>query len=74
MKLLKAIMGNTTEHGIRIREQLRVEDIQNQIERNRLKWFEHVNIIDKHRIPKKGTGHEDEWKRSQGQTTNMVAT
>jgi hypothetical protein len=35
-----------------IREELRMGDIQNQIEENRLRWFGHVKRIDKHKIPK----------------------
>jgi hypothetical protein len=30
-----------------------MEDIQNQIEGNRLRWFGHVKRMDEHRIPKR---------------------
>jgi hypothetical protein len=45
MKFLRLIMGKTKRKRIRnanIREELRMEDIQNQIERNRLRWFRYV--------------------------------
>lgn len=31
-----------------ITEDIKSEDIQNQIERNRSRWFEHVKGLDKH--------------------------
>jgi hypothetical protein len=55
MKFLRAIMGKTKKDSIRnahIREELRMEDIQNQIKGHRLKWFGHVKRMDEHRIPK----------------------
>jgi hypothetical protein len=45
MKFLRAIMGKTMKDRIRnahIREELRMEDIQKQIEGNRLRWLRHV--------------------------------
>jgi hypothetical protein len=42
MKFLRAVTGKTKRDRIRnahIREKLRLEDIQNQIEGNRLQWF-----------------------------------
>jgi hypothetical protein len=56
MKFLMAIIGKSKRDRIRtahIREQLRMEDIQNQIEGNRLRWFGHAKRIDEHRIPKR---------------------
>jgi hypothetical protein len=54
MKFFKAIMGKTERDRIRnvhIREELGMEDIQNKIEKNRLRWFVHVERMDEHRIP-----------------------
>jgi hypothetical protein len=45
MKFLRAIMGKTKRDRTRnahIREKPRMENIQKQIEGNRLKWFGHV--------------------------------
>jgi hypothetical protein len=56
MKFLTAIMGMTKRNRIRnthITEQFRMEDTENQIKGNRLKWFRHVKRMDKHRIPKR---------------------
>jgi hypothetical protein len=36
-----------------IREQLKVDDIKNDIERNRLKWYGHVMRVADDRIPKR---------------------
>jgi hypothetical protein len=74
-KLLRAVMGKTKRDRIRnahIREELRMEDIWDQIKGNRLRWFGHVKRMDEHRIPNrllemKMTG------RTQGQTTNILA-
>jgi hypothetical protein len=54
MTFLTAIMGKTKKDRIRnahIREELRMEDVQNQIEGNRLRWFRHVKRMDKHGTP-----------------------
>jgi hypothetical protein len=51
MKLLTAIMGKTKRNRIRnahIREELRMQDIKNQIEENRLRWFRHFRRMDEH--------------------------
>jgi hypothetical protein len=37
-----------------------------------LRWYRHVKKNNAHRIPKKITGNEDDWKKTQGWTTNMV--
>jgi hypothetical protein len=29
-----------------------MEDMHNQIKKNRLRWFEHIKRMDEHRIPK----------------------
>jgi hypothetical protein len=53
---LTAIMGNTKRDRIRnahIRGQLRMEDIQNQIKGNRLRWFGHARRTDECRIPER---------------------
>jgi hypothetical protein len=45
MKFLREILGKTRRHKIKnddIREQLKVDDIKYDIERNRLKWYGHV--------------------------------
>jgi hypothetical protein len=43
MKVLRVIMGKTDRiRNAHIREQLRMEDAQNLIKKNRLKWFAHV--------------------------------
>jgi hypothetical protein len=47
-------MGKIKRERIRnahIREELRMEDKQNQIEGNKLRWFGHVKRMDKHRLP-----------------------
>jgi hypothetical protein len=48
-------MGKTNSNRIRnahITEELTTEDIQNQTEGNRLKWFGYVKRMDKYIIPK----------------------
>jgi hypothetical protein len=34
-------------------EELRLEDVQNKTEGNRLQWFRNVKRMDEHRIPKR---------------------
>jgi hypothetical protein len=56
MKFLREIMGKTRRDRIRnddIREQLKVDDIKTDIEKNRLRWYGHVMRIADERIPKK---------------------
>jgi hypothetical protein len=56
MKYLREILGKTRRDKIRnddIREQLKVDDIKNDIERNRLKWYGHVMCMADERIPKR---------------------
>jgi hypothetical protein len=36
-----------------MREELRMEDIQNQTEGNRLRWFGHVKRMDKHKTTRR---------------------
>jgi hypothetical protein len=38
---------------VEIREQLKVYDIKNDIEKNRLKWYGHVMCMADERIPKR---------------------
>jgi hypothetical protein len=55
MKFLKAIMAKTKRDGIRnepSREEVRMEDTENQINKNRLRSFGHRNRMDEHRKPK----------------------
>jgi hypothetical protein len=56
MKFLKAIMEITKRDRIieaHIEEEVRMADIQNQIEGNSSRWFRHVKRMDKHRIPRR---------------------
>jgi hypothetical protein len=56
MKFLRQTMGKTQRERIRntyIRGQVKIEEIQNQTARSRLRWFEHVRRMDEHRIPKR---------------------
>jgi hypothetical protein len=56
MKFLREILGKTRSDKIRnndIREQLKVDDIKHDMERNRLKWYGHVMCMADERIPKK---------------------
>jgi hypothetical protein len=53
MKFLRAIVEETKRDSIRntySRGELKMEEVQNQIERSRLKWFGHVRRMDEHRI------------------------
>jgi hypothetical protein len=55
MKFLRRIVGKTRRQerirNIYIRGELKMEEIQNQIEGSRLRWFGHVKRMDEHRIP-----------------------
>jgi hypothetical protein len=65
MKCLRAIIRKTKRERIRnahTREELRMEDIQNQIKGNKLRWFEHVKRMDEHRIPKRLPEIKITWK------------
>jgi hypothetical protein len=53
--------------------ELRMGDVKNQIERNRMRWFGHAKRMDEHRIPKRLLEMKMTGKKTQGQTTNMVA-
>jgi hypothetical protein len=56
MKFLRATVEKTRRDRIRntyIRGQLKMEEIQNQIEESRLRWFGHVKRMDEHGIPKR---------------------
>jgi hypothetical protein len=56
MKFLREIIGKTRRDRIRnddIREQLKVEDIKIDIEKNRLRWYGHVMRKADERIPKR---------------------
>jgi hypothetical protein len=56
MKFLRAIMEKAKRDRIRnshIRYEPRMEDTQEQMERNMLRWFRHVTRMDEHRIPKR---------------------
>jgi cobyrinic acid a,c-diamide synthase len=50
-----------------------MEDIQNQIQRNGLRWFGHVKRMDEHRIPKRLLDMKMAGKKTQKQTMNMAA-
>jgi hypothetical protein len=55
MQFLRRSEGKTRKDRIRriyIWEELKIEEIHNQIERSRLRWFGHVKRMDEHRIPK----------------------
>jgi hypothetical protein len=74
-KFLRAMMGKTKRDRIRnahIREELRMEDIQNQIEGNKLRLFGHVKkwLMKEYQ---KITVNEDDWKKTQEHTTNTMA-
>jgi hypothetical protein len=49
----------TTRNAPMHPEDLRMEDIHNQIEGKRLRWFRQVKRMDEHRIPKKKKNY---WK------------
>jgi stalled ribosome rescue protein Dom34 len=54
MKFLREILGKTRRDKVKnddIREQLKVDDIKYDIERNRLKWYGHVMRMADERIP-----------------------
>jgi hypothetical protein len=56
MKFLREILGKTRRDKIRnddIREQQKVDDIKNDTERNRLKWYGHVMRMADERIPRR---------------------
>jgi hypothetical protein len=56
MKFLREILGKTRRDKIKnddIREQLKIDDIKYNIERNRLKWYGHVMRMADERIPKR---------------------
>jgi hypothetical protein len=55
IKFLRGILGKTRRDKIRnndIREQLKVDEIKHDMERNRLKWYGHVMRMADERIPK----------------------
>jgi cobyrinic acid a,c-diamide synthase len=43
-----------------------MEEIQNQIERSRLRWFGHVKRTDEHRIPNRSLGMKMNGRRPMG--------
>jgi hypothetical protein len=56
MKFPREILGKTRREKIKnddIREQLKVDDIINDIERNRLQWYGHVMRMADERIPRR---------------------
>jgi hypothetical protein len=56
MKFLREIIGKTRRDRIRnddIREQLKVDNIKIDIEKNRLRWYGHVMRMADERIPKR---------------------
>jgi hypothetical protein len=66
MKVLSAIVGQTTtgrHRNTHIREEFRMEGTQNQVKRNRLRWFGHVKRMDEHRIPKRVLDYKMRGKR-----------
>jgi hypothetical protein len=55
VKFMRAIVGKCRRGRIRnthIREELKVEEIQNQIKESIVRWFVHVKRMGVHRIPK----------------------
>jgi hypothetical protein len=75
MKFLRGILGKTRRDKIRnndIREQLKVDDIKHDTERNRLKWYGHVMHMADERIPKKDAADEIEGKKTKRQAENQV--
>jgi hypothetical protein len=68
MKFLRGILGKARRDKIKnnnIREQLKVDDIKHDMERNRLKWYGHVMRMADERIPKKDAGVEIEGKKTE---------
>jgi hypothetical protein len=56
MKFLREIIGKTRRDRIRnddIREQLKVDNIKIDIEKNRLRWYGHIMRMADERIPKR---------------------
>jgi hypothetical protein len=56
MKFLRGMVGKTMRNRIRntyIREELKMEEIQNQIKRSRFRWLGHVTRMDEHSMPKR---------------------
>jgi hypothetical protein len=75
MKFLRGILGKTRRDKIKnnnIREQLKVDDIKHDMERNRLKWYGHFMRMADERIPKKDAGVEIEGKKTERQAENQV--
>jgi hypothetical protein len=71
MKFLREILGKTRRDKIRnddIREQLKVDDIKNYIERNRLKWYGHVMRMSEERIPRRTLEMKLRGRRPRGRT------
>jgi hypothetical protein len=74
MKFLREIMGKNKTDSIRnahIREELKVEDTENQINGNRLRWFRHVKRMDEHRIPKRLLEKKMTRKRPRGRPRTL---
>jgi hypothetical protein len=52
MNFLSGIMGKTRRiRNIYIHRELKMEEIQNQIEESTLRWSGHAERIDEHKIP-----------------------
>jgi hypothetical protein len=71
MKFLRGILGKTRRNKIRnddISKQLKVDDINHDMKRNKLKWYGHVMSMADERIPKKML----EMKLTKRQAENQV--
>jgi hypothetical protein len=68
MKFLGAVMGKTKRDNQKCTHQRRtqVEDIRNQVERNRLRWFGHVQRKDEYSVPRRVLNMKMSGKRSRG--------
>ena len=76
MKFLRKISNKTKRDLVRntkIREDLKVKPIMEQLEASQLKWYGHTKRMDKNRIPRKimETRMEGKWARGRPRTSWM---